>query len=51
MAKVEFSLGELSEGTYPLLFSVKVKKTLSNQLRFWLFFKFFPFELRGWTED
>jgi len=50
MDKIEFSMGKLTSGEYPLLITVVIKKTWYNRLRFWLFFKFFPFEMRGWKE-
>ncbi len=51
MNKIEFSMGELTDGGYPFLITVAVKKTWLNRLRFWLFFKFFPFEFGRWIEE
>lgn len=48
MAKIIFTMGEPTEEVYPLQFTICMKKTWYNRLRFWLFFKFFPFEFRGW---
>lgn len=56
MTKIEFTLGDpVTEGEscpiYPFLFTVAIKKTWYNCLRFWLFFKFFPFEFKGWIKE
>ena len=51
MSKIEFSMGVLVDGIYPLLFMIATKKTWYNRLRFWLFFKFFPFEFKRWIDE
>lgn len=48
MDKTVFSMGELTDSEYPFLITVAVKKTWYNRLRFWLFFKFFPFKFKEW---
>lgn len=46
---IVFVLGDESEsGAYPLLFTVPICKSWYNRLRFWLFFKFFPFKFKEW---
>jgi len=50
MGEIKFTMGELTEGVYPLEFTIVTEKTWYNCLRFWLFFKFFPFEFRGWVD-
>lgn len=51
MDKIEFSMGIPTDGEYPLLFTMVIKRTWYNRLRFWFFFKFFPFEFRRWLDD
>jgi len=50
MSKIVFTMGDLVEGVYPMQFTVATPRTWYNRLRFWLFFKFFPFEFKGWEE-
>jgi len=51
MDKITFTMGEATGGMYPFEITVTLKKTWYNRLRFWLFFKFFPFEFQGWIEE
>jgi len=56
--KITFSMGEVVDSSmenicqayryYPLEITVPMKRNWYNKLRFWLFFKFFPFEFRKW---
>ncbi len=54
--KITFSMGEMADNSkdesfsacYPLEIAVPMKRTWYNRFRFWLFFKFFPFEFRKW---
>ena len=36
---------------HPFQFTIVVAKTWCNRLRFWLFFKFFPFTFQRWEND
>ena len=52
--KITFTLGELESslsGAYPIGVMIPMKRTWYNRFRFWMFFKFFPFEFKEWTED
>jgi len=50
MSKIVFTIGEVVDGFYPMEFTIVTKRTWYNRLRFWLFFKFFPFEFKEWQD-
>lgn len=54
MSRIVFTMGEKQNeedisGLF--LFNVPIGKTWYNRLRFWLFFKFFPFEFKEWLDE
>jgi len=52
MTKIVFTMGESQDAeSRPIEVTVVVKRTWYNRFRFWLFFKFFPFDLKEWRND
>ncbi|KKM96823.1 hypothetical protein LCGC14_1174250 [marine sediment metagenome] len=43
----EMEMGEPGQ----VIWSFRVKKTLINRIRYWLFCKFFPFKIIRWESD
>ena len=44
--KIVFTMGDPPKEGVEV--TVPIKKTWYNRLRFWLFFKFFPFKFKEW---
>ncbi len=54
MKKIVFTMGDKatdSEECAPLEFTIPIKRTMLNRVRFWLFFKFFPFKFKEWLNN
>ena len=62
MSKIVFTMGQRENKTdtnsnwlgisyVPILFTISVKKTWYNRFRYWMFFKFFPFDFKEWVDD
>ncbi|KKM98880.1 hypothetical protein LCGC14_1153480 [marine sediment metagenome] len=45
-----FEMG-MGEGYSQMVWSYRLKKTIINRIRYWLFCKFFPFKIIRWESD
>ena len=49
--KIVFTLGYPVDGFYPMEFTVVLKKNWYNRFRYWMFFRFFPFDFKEWINE
>ena len=39
------------DGSFPILFSLQVKRTFINRFKYWMLCSFFPFKISRWDKE